>query len=106
MKHSKDTIFACICIYILIAVNFSNIFNLIEDIQPGSFQLSESFEHEITQQDEFLYFSIVTLTTLGYGDIRPVSPVAKRYTNIEACFGILYLAIFVGRLISRKKELN
>jgi hypothetical protein len=46
-----------------------------------------------------LYFSFVTLCTLGYGDIVPVSPVAQTFSAVEAIIGQLYLAVLVARLV-------
>ena len=47
----------------------------------------------------FLYFSFVTITTLGYGDVLPLSPTAQTVAWIEAVFGQLYIAIVVARLV-------
>ena len=49
-----------------------------------------------------LYFSIVTMTTLGYGDIVPVAPVARMLCGVEAVVGQLYVAIFIARLVARQ----
>ena len=48
----------------------------------------------------FLYFSLVTLTTLGYGDIVPISPPARIFAAMEAATGVLYIAITVARLVA------
>ena len=48
----------------------------------------------------FLYYSFVTLTTLGYGDIRPISPTARILSVTEAITGVLYTAILIARLVS------
>jgi len=50
-------------------------------------------------KDDFLYFSYITLSTVGYGDIWPVSSIAKRLCSFEACIGVLYLALFIGRVV-------
>lgn len=50
--------------------------------------------------ENLLYLSFITITTCGYGDIYPVSSIAKRLCSLEACTGALYLAIFVGRLFA------
>jgi len=62
---------------------------------------------------EFLYFSLTSLTTMGYGDITPVHPIARSFANLEALIGQLYPAILIARLVSmefeastRKKEKN
>ena len=50
--------------------------------------------------DEAAYYSLVTLTTLGYGDIVPIATFARRVSTLEAIVGVLYLAIVVSRLVS------
>ncbi len=65
---------------------------------PGAFaQLSPDLEQAWTQ---FLYFSLTTVTTLGYGDITPISPVARIWATLEAVTGVLYIAVLVARLVS------
>ena len=56
------------------------------------------------QSDAFHYFSIVTLTTLGYGDITAVHPVARSVVMIEALLGQLYPAILIARLVTLQME--
>lgn len=53
-----------------------------------------------SEWSQFPYFSLTTLTTLGYGDIRPVTTVARIWANLEAIAGLLYLTILVARLVS------
>jgi voltage-gated potassium channel Kch len=48
---------------------------------------------------QFLYFSLTTLTTLGYGDITPLSPFAQIWSTLEAVVGTLYIALLVARLV-------
>jgi hypothetical protein len=52
--------------------------------------------------DRFTYFSFVTLTTLGYGDITPMTRAAKNLAALEAIFGQLYLAILIARLVGQQ----
>ena len=52
----------------------------------------------------FLYFSFTTLTTVGYGDISPVHPIARSLANFEALLGQLYPAILIARLVSMEFE--
>ena len=56
------------------------------------------------QSDAFRYFSVVTLTTLGYGDITAVHPVARSVVMIEALLGQLYPAILIARLVTLEME--
>lgn len=53
---------------------------------------------------EFIYFSFTTLTTVGYGDITPVAPLARSFANLETLIGQLYPAILIARLVSMEFE--
>jgi len=55
--------------------------------------------HEVSRHS-LLYLSLITLTTLGYGDIVPVTPPARLVAALEATTGVLYIAITVARLVS------
>ena len=54
-----------------------------------------------------LYFSLVSITTMGYGDILPVSALARSFASLEGVFGTLYLAVMIARLVglhSRRRD--
>ncbi len=53
---------------------------------------------------QFLYFSLTTITTLGYGDITPVSPFARIWSTLEAVTGVLYVAVLIARFVSLYKR--
>ena len=101
-RVTTDTILGGICVYVLVGVLWVSAFTLVENLHPGSLLLdgsmlpssSESFRHS-----EILYFSFVTLTTLGYGDIQPSTAAARALASGEAIVGQLYVAIFVARLV-------
>ena len=57
-----------------------------------------------TDLKEFLYFSLTSLTTMGYGDITPVYPLARSLANFEALIGQLYPAILIARLVTMEFE--
>ena len=82
-------------VYLLIAVNFAFLFHLMEGLEPGSFDVSD--RHNF---DSFLYFSLVTLTTLGYGDITPVTKLARIWAALESVIGVLYATVLIARLVS------
>lgn len=73
---------------------------MIEGSRPGSFLIERA---QVANADErlrqFMYYSFVTLTTLGYGDITPVSPAAKSFSFIEAVTGQIYIAVLIARLV-------
>ena len=92
-----DTILSAVSAYLMIGLTFSVAYMLIETAHPGSFMVNY-----LTDQmwDELFYFSFVTLTTLGYGDIIPVTPQARSVATLEATTGVLYMAILLARLVS------
>jgi hypothetical protein len=87
-------------VYLMLGIGFALVFALIEHLQPGSFTGLESFAVMSDQVLTFLYFSFVTMSTLGYGDISPVSPHAMTASYVLAILGQLYLAILVARLVA------
>ena len=91
-------IVGAVCIYLLSGVVWMLLYNLADTIAPGSFKgLEGALGHERTM--ELLYYSFVTLSTLGYGDISPVGPLTRGLAWSEAVFGQLYLTILVAALV-------
>ncbi len=83
---------------ILFGLCWGLLFALVEQLSPGSFNFPT---HELSADllREFIYYSLVTLTTVGYGDITPVTPVAQGFSNLEAIVGQIYLVVLVARLV-------
>jgi hypothetical protein len=92
-----DLIAGAAVVYLLIAIIWTHAFRLIELMHPGSFTLAES--QTMDYAAPFLYYSFVTMTTLGYGDIFPVTTAAKSFAILEAIIGQLYLVIMVAWLV-------
>jgi hypothetical protein len=91
--------------YLLLAVCFSFAYALIEYVHPGSFTLPLGGAQGMqTRPASFLYFSVVTLTTVGFGDIAAVHPVARSLVMVEALVGTLYPAILLARLVTLQME--
>jgi hypothetical protein len=65
-------------------------------LQPGSFQIAQDID---ISYSHFTYYSFVTLTTLGYGDITPLSYPARSLSTVEAVTGQLYLAVMIAGLL-------
>ncbi|MGI9260983.1 MAG: ion channel, partial [Woeseiaceae bacterium] len=88
-----------VCVYLLLGTIWALAYSLIGSLEPGSFKgLSP---HDGRGWDsEWLYFSFVTMTTLGYGDISPVSATARALAYVQAIFGQFYIAILVAGLVS------
>ena len=94
-----------IAAYLLLALCFSFAYDLIEYVHPGSFTLPVGGAQGLqTRSALFLYFSVVTLTTVGFGDIAAVHPVARSLVMVEALVGQLYPAILLARLVTLQIE--
>jgi hypothetical protein len=92
-KVTSNTIYGAVSVYLLIGTMFSIIYKFMETLRPGSFFIGE------TGSLDFVFFSYTTLTTLGYGDITPVSSYARTATSLEAIIGVLYIAILISRFV-------
>ncbi|MEM7808438.1 MAG: potassium channel family protein [Planctomycetota bacterium] len=85
-------------IYLLAGVVWAIGYQAIEAITPGAFASSGASQPD--DAGTLFYFSFVTLTTLGYGDVSPVTPIARSAAIAEAVFGQLFLVLLIGRLVS------
>ena len=98
-----DTIAGAVCVYLLLAVIWALIFSLLELVHPGSFladgQMLASSSRHRSVSPALLYLSVETLSTLGYGDVLPVTAQARMVAAIEAIIGQLYLAVLIARLV-------
>ena len=94
---TSETIFAAIVAYLLIALMWAFLYMILERVSPGSFSFPEKgFRGESMR---FEYFSFITITTLGYGDITPVTDKATALALIEAVVGQIYLVVLVAWLV-------
>ncbi|MBT8126524.1 MAG: potassium channel family protein, partial [Gammaproteobacteria bacterium] len=93
-----NKVVGAICIYLLMGLIWALSYLLIAQAIPGAFNgLEQSPWYE--NFADVSYYSYVTLTTLGYGDISPVAPVARFLVYMEAIVGVFYMAILVASLI-------
>ncbi len=98
---TANTIYAALCVYLLMALGWAFGFSLLELLQPGSFNFPDmpvEGHHFILAR--LIYFSHVTITTVGYGDITPKSFPARNLSNVEAIMGQIYMTVLVARLVS------
>jgi len=96
---NRNKIFGVICVYLMLGMSWAIMYNLMYDFEPASFNgIGESTGDAALSQ--FVYFSFVTLSTLGYGDITPSLPTARFLAYAEATFGQFYIAIVVASLVS------
>ena len=100
---TMDTIAGSLCAYLLLGFAFASIYALIDIVAPSSFISSipgkEGLIDLASSDLDRIYFSFVTLLTVGYGDIVPASPPAKLTTIIEGFIGQVYLVVLIARLV-------
>ncbi len=97
-----DRIVAGISGYLIIGFMWASLYALNEVIRPGG--LVDSSDQALPGNDgELLYYSLVTLTTTGYGDFVPVSPSARLLASLESVAGTLYLAVFIAALLGKSE---
>jgi hypothetical protein len=103
---SADAIYGALCGYVLVGLTFGHLYCLTESLNPGSFQGNEQFSTQLQEEDRqyftFVYFSLVTLTSVGYGDITPGSGIARSLAVVEAIIGQFYIAVLIGELIGKR----
>lgn len=96
-----NTILGAIVTYLLIAIAFSMVFTILELRHPGSF--SGLPDTQIIHRNELnaaiLYYSLVCFTTMGFGDIVPVTSLARSLSAVAGVLGQLYLAVMIARLV-------
>jgi hypothetical protein len=94
-KVTLDVIYASIVVYLSLAMMWGMIFILVELMEPASLTLVKERESSF----HFFYYSFVTITTLGYGDITPTTEIAPSLALLEAVIGQIYLVVLVARLV-------
>lgn len=97
---TRNILLGIVCVYLLIGTAFATLYDFVETIQPGSFQFNTVFAQDSPMRwRNLFYYSFTTLTTTGYGDVTPVSTQAQSLSIIEGIIGVLFVAVFVARLI-------
>jgi voltage-gated potassium channel len=104
-RITSEQIFGSVCAYLLIGLMFSSIYGFLFLVNREAFAFSDALANYLTINHEdqnfgiFTYFSFVTMTSLGYGDMAPISEMARTLAWIQAVLGQLYLAITVAALV-------
>jgi voltage-gated potassium channel len=101
-KVTGTLICATICLYLIIGLLWGAVFALLESLAPGSFSggVLDHVGSAEARLQSFIYFSFITLTTLGYGDITPQTQGAGALCQAEAIVGQFFIAVLVARLVS------
>jgi Ion channel len=94
---NREVIFGALVVYLLMGLMWGYGYTLLEHLQPGSFNHPAGLAE--LDLGAFDYFSFVTMTTLGYGDITPASEPAKAMVMTQAVSGQVYMAVLVARLV-------
>ena len=97
-----DEVLGAICGYLLAAGVWANAYAMTDLLLPDAFSMTPALKDVSTWQGRtgvFNYFSLVTLTTMGYGDITPARPPATTFAMLEAVFGQFYMAVVVAQLV-------
>jgi len=103
-RVNQDRILGAVCVYLMLGVIGAAVASSIAAMQPGAFRFPEGVSSDgpylEVETSSFLYFSFGTLATLGYGDITPVTSLARTFSWMLAVAGQMYVAIVVARLAS------
>jgi hypothetical protein len=89
-----------ILVYLLIGFTWAVAYQLLHTVTPAALSFAQGDPGPGRSRDALIYYSFVTLTTVGYGDITPVHPAARSLAMAEALIGQLYPAILIARLVS------
>lgn len=101
-----DSVLGAICAYLLIGATAGQLCFIVETLQPGSYRhspdLNIDFEAHDSRSAVMMYYSFTTLTTTGFGDVVPNTPLARTMAWLEAATGQLYLAVLIAGLVSTR----
>jgi len=99
-RVTHDTIYGALSVYLLMAITWAAAYLLLVTAQPGAITL-DAVRHPNHRMDWFdcVFYSFVTLTSLGYGDIVPMTAQARSLSMLEAVSGIMYVAVLIARLV-------
>jgi hypothetical protein len=97
-------IVGAILVYLSIGLTFVSLYCFVALIVPSAFSGLGRLRDDLTNASDLIYFSFVTLTSVGYGDIVPVHPVARSLANVEAIIGQFYPATLLARLVTLQLE--
>ena len=89
-----------IVVYLLAGLAWGYLFEIIALAHPGAFRVADGSDPTFDSPGLFRYFSFATLTTLGYGDVLPLTPLARSVATLEAIIGQLYPTVMIARLIT------
>jgi hypothetical protein len=95
-----EVLCASISAYLMLGLMWTMAYWLVDQLTPGAFAFNTNAGRQSMNGFNAFYFSFVTLSTVGYGDITPVSKVARMLAAMEAMTGLLYVAVLIARLVA------
>jgi Ion channel len=100
-RVTLDTIFAAVVAYFFLSIIFGILFSLIFSFNPASFNLPAPSDLNQLRvlTNEMIYFSLITIVGVGYGDILPLLPFSRMLAAVEAVVGHFYMAVLIGWLV-------
>ncbi len=99
-RVTRDTILGAACVYLLMGLAWASAYRVVYLLDSAAFQFPDGHViGDVLGGYEFIYYSFVTLTTVGFGDVAPLSALARGLTTLEAVTGQLYIALLVARLV-------
>jgi hypothetical protein len=99
-RVTQDTIYHAVSAYLMLGIMWTGFYVIVYRLNPAAFSVAGSDLGSVSNAwKHLLYLSYATLTTLGYGDITPVAPMARALAMVEATVGPLYLAVLLARLV-------
>jgi hypothetical protein len=106
-RATMDTVYGATCVYLMMGLFWAKVFTLLELYYPGSFDLTPPDAQRLVgefgvfpEKLQLTYYSYITLTTVGFGDVTPLSPPARTLSMLEGLIGQLYLAIMIARMVA------
>lgn len=105
-RTNRNSLVGAVCVYLLLGLIWALIYATFIKVWPQDAFNGLVVNGKSSQFDNFLYFSFVTLTTAGYGDITPINPLLRTFAYFETIAGQFYMAILVSGLVSHFMELR
>jgi hypothetical protein len=98
-----DRVHAALSVYILLAFGWAGAYAMIEILSPGAFSIPRAagapHDEGAPLLADMMHLSIATLTSTGFGDITPLAPFARSFSQLEQLTGVFYIAVLISRLI-------
>ncbi len=99
-KVTSDVLYGAVAVYFLIAIGWAWVFSLLEFLVPGSFMNVVGLRADLpVVWSDLAYFSFTTFTSVGFGDVLPVTNQARSFAILEVICGVLYITVLIGRLV-------